>query len=52
MDRETCKECEKAFIKEVWWQDIDDFLESTSIWELQDKQICVKCFVRISNRYL
>lgn len=51
MERETCEECERNFIRAVNNQNIDEFLEKTFINEI-NHNICVKCFVRICNRYL
>jgi len=52
IERDTCEDCEREFIRAVDWQNIDDFLEGTNIWDLKDRNMCVKCFVRICNRYL
>jgi len=50
MERLTCRECELAFLKQLWDTDIEDFYDESirDLWE----NICVKCFVRICNRFL
>jgi hypothetical protein len=51
MPREICKECENKFLENLYWTSINELLE-LNVEDLTELNICVKCFVKICNRYM
>ncbi len=52
MARETCIQCERIFIENQSVWDFDNFFD----WKINEYpefwEMCVKCYIRIMNRYL
>jgi len=49
---ETCKECELIMLKSLWWLKLED-IEEAKLYDLDiDKNICIKCLLRILKRFI